>query len=161
MIWREKTRSKPTSLASAVITAGSSTRDRAGSGRPALRGGFLNSATVPSASVALPTVAEGKKPAAAAGSGPPWPAAASPKDAVAARSRVAARQRAALSASLARADAARSARRRAGVALVGLDEGVQEAGRFAGSWRTGPEDGDGDPGVDQDQVVRARPGRPG
>ena len=49
---RENTRSKPTSLPSAVSTAVSSTRQRAGSGRP--DGGRANSAASDAASVELP-----------------------------------------------------------------------------------------------------------
>ena len=58
MICRENTRSKPTSLASAVSTARSSTRDMAGRGRPP--GGRRKRSTAPSASVALPPLPNAK-----------------------------------------------------------------------------------------------------
>ena len=125
MSWREKTSSKPTSLARAVSTAGSSTRHRAGSGATGGRAAEQRRRGE-RASVALPPLpnVNSRPPAAEAvrhrargrgdlgrRAGRTW--------------RRAARRSAA---TLASADAARSTRSGAGVALVALDERIQEVG---------------------------------
>ena len=110
MIWRPNTRSNPTSLPSAVSTAWSSTRHRAGNDVP--HGGCVEQLGEAGGVGGAPAVAEGEQPAAARRSARAMASAAAWTADAAAR-RVAARS-AALVVALATAETARSSSRAAG-----------------------------------------------
>ena len=129
MTWRAKTRSKPTSLPSAVSTAWSSTRQRAGTAPPT--GGRLNSSARPAASVELPPLPKVSSRPPAAKRSAIIAAAVERSSSAASPAASTSRTPGARPRPWPRADAARSSSSAGGVVAVVAEERVQEVGALS------------------------------